>query len=81
VETDFRCDYSSRLYATRGGLKMQKMKSTFRKAKVNKKSEKTSCFAAELGFNDCDRSQLVPPKWAWVRLLASTCATGVGLST
>jgi hypothetical protein len=30
---------------------------------------------------DCDQSQLVPPEWAWVRLLASTCATGVGLST
>jgi hypothetical protein len=43
---------------------MQKTKSTFRKAKANKKSEKTSSFAAGAGF----------------RLrLESACATGVGL--
>jgi hypothetical protein len=49
-EVDFRCDYSSRLCATRGGLKMQKTKSTFRKAKTNEKLEKTSSFAAEAGL-------------------------------
>jgi hypothetical protein len=27
---------------------------------------------------DCDRSRLVPPEWAWVRP-ESACATGVGL--
>jgi hypothetical protein len=63
-ETDFRCDYSSRLCATRGGLKMQKMKSTFRKAKANEKSEKTNRFAAGADL------QLRPK---------SACATGVGL--
>jgi hypothetical protein len=63
-ETDFTCDYSSWLCATRGGLKMKKMKSTFRKAKANKKSEKTNSFAARAGL----------------RLrLKSACATGVGL--
>jgi hypothetical protein len=77
---DFRCDYSSRLCATRGGLKMQKMKSTFRKAKVNEKSEKTNSFSAGAGLRLRPKSG-VPPEWAWVRLLASTCATGVGLST
>jgi hypothetical protein len=61
---DFRCDYSSRLCATRGGLKMQKMKSTFWKAKVNEKSEKMSSFAAGAGLR-------LRPKLA--------CATGVGL--
>jgi hypothetical protein len=58
-ETDFRCDYSSRLCA-----KMQKTKSTFRKAKANKKSEKTNSFAAGAGLR-------LRPKLA--------CATGVGL--
>jgi hypothetical protein len=29
--------------------------------------------------SDCNRSRLVPPEWAWIRPLASTCATGVGL--
>jgi hypothetical protein len=43
---------------------MKKMKSTFRKAKANEKSEKTSSFATGAGL----------------RLrLKSTCATGVGL--
>jgi hypothetical protein len=64
-ETDFRCDYSSRLCATRGGIKMQKMKNTFRKAKANKKSEKTNSYAARAVLR--------------LRLLKSTCATGVGL--
>jgi hypothetical protein len=59
-----RCNYSSRLCATRGGRKMQKMKSTFRKAKVNEKSEKTSSFAAGAGLR-------LRPK--------SACATRVGL--
>jgi hypothetical protein len=45
---------------------MQKTKSTFWKAKANKKSEKTSSFAAEAGL------RLRPE---------SACATGVGLST
>jgi hypothetical protein len=59
-----RCDYNSRLCATRGGLKMQKTKSTFRKAKANENAEKTSSFAARAGL----------------RLrLKSACATGVGL--
>jgi hypothetical protein len=58
------CDYNSRLCATRGGLKMQKMKSTFRKAKANEKSEKTNSFAAGAGLR-------LRPK--------SACATGVGL--
>jgi hypothetical protein len=31
-------------------FEMQKTKSTFRKAKANKKSEKTSSFAAEAGL-------------------------------
>jgi hypothetical protein len=44
---------------------MQKMKSTFRKAKVNEKSEKISSFAAGAGLR-------LRPK--------SACATGVGLS-
>jgi hypothetical protein len=48
---DFRCDCSSRLCATRGGLKMQKTKSTFRKAKANEKSEKTNSFAAGAGLD------------------------------
>jgi hypothetical protein len=61
---DFRCDYSSRLCATRGGFKMQKTKSTFWKAKANKKSEKTNSFAAGAGLR-------LRPK--------SACATGVGL--
>jgi hypothetical protein len=43
---------------------MQKTKSTFRKAKVNKKSEKTNSFAAGAGLR-------LRPK--------SACATGVGL--
>jgi hypothetical protein len=64
VERTLRCDYNSRLCATRGGLKMQKTKSTFRKAKVNEKSEKTSSFAAGAGLR-------LRPK--------SACATGVGL--
>jgi hypothetical protein len=59
-----RCDYNSRLCATRGGLKMQKTKSTFWKAKANEKSEKTSSFAAGGGLR-------LRPK--------SACATGVGL--
>jgi hypothetical protein len=45
---------------------MQKTKSTFRKAKANKKSEKMSSFAAGAGL------RLRPE---------SACATGVGLST
>jgi hypothetical protein len=59
-----RCDYNSRLCATRGGLKMQKTKSTFRKAKANEKLEKTSSFATGAGLR-------LRPK--------SACATGVGL--
>jgi hypothetical protein len=43
---------------------MQKMKCTFRKAKVNEKSEKTNSFAARAGLR-------LRPK--------SACATGVGL--
>jgi hypothetical protein len=43
---------------------MQKTKSTFRKAKANKKSEKTNSFAARAGLR-------LRPKLA--------CATGVGL--
>jgi hypothetical protein len=58
------CDFGSRLCATRGGLKMQKTKSTFRKAKMNKKSEKTNSFATGAGLR-------LRPK--------SACATGVGL--
>jgi hypothetical protein len=61
-ETDFRCDYSSRLCATRGGLKMKKTKSAFRKAKA-KKLEKTSSFAAGAGLRLRSKS---------------ACATGVG---
>jgi hypothetical protein len=60
---DFGCNYSSRLWATWGGLEMQKMKSTFRKAKA-KKSEKTSSFATGAGLR-------LRPK--------SVCTTGVGL--
>jgi hypothetical protein len=63
-ETDFRCDYSSRLCATRGGLKMQKTKSTFRKAKANEKSEKTSSCTTRAVLR-------LRPK--------SACAIGVGL--
>jgi hypothetical protein len=44
---------------------MQKAKSTFRKAKANEKLEKTNSFAVEVGLR--------------LRLLKSTCATGVGL--
>jgi hypothetical protein len=58
------CDFGSRLCATRGGFKMQKMKSTFRKAKANEKSEKMNSFAAGAGLR-------LRPKLA--------CATGVGL--
>jgi hypothetical protein len=43
---------------------MQKMKSTFRKAKANEKSEKMNSFAARAGLR-------LQPK--------SACATGVGL--
>jgi hypothetical protein len=43
---------------------MQKMKSTFRKAKANEKLEKTNSFAAGAGLR-------LRPK--------SACATGVGL--
>jgi hypothetical protein len=43
---------------------MKKMKNTFRKAKANKKSEKTNSFAARAGLR-------LRPK--------SACATGVGL--
>jgi hypothetical protein len=46
---------------------MQKMKSTFLKAKANEKSEKMNNFVAGAGLR--------------LRPLASTCATGVGLST
>jgi hypothetical protein len=63
-KADFRCDCSSQLCATRDGLKMQKTKSTFWKAKANKKSEKTNSFAAGAGLR-------LRPK--------SSCATGVGL--
>jgi hypothetical protein len=44
---------------------MQKTKSTLWKAKANEKSEKTNSFATEAGLR--------------LRLLKSTCATGVGL--
>jgi hypothetical protein len=44
---------------------MQKTKSTFRKAKVNEKSEKMNSCAARAVLR--------------LRLLKSTCATGVGL--
>jgi hypothetical protein len=44
---------------------MQKTKSTFRKSKANEKSDKTNSFAAGAGLR--------------LRLLKSTCATGVGL--
>jgi hypothetical protein len=44
---------------------MQKTKSTFQKAKVNEKSEKTNSFAVGAGLI--------------LRLVKSTCATGVGL--
>jgi hypothetical protein len=64
VERTLRCDYSSRLCAMQGGLKMQKMKSTFRKAKANEKSEKTNSFVTGAGLR-------LRPK--------SACATGVGL--
>jgi hypothetical protein len=63
-KADFRWYCNSRLCATRGGLKMQKPKSTFRKAKANKKSEKTNSFAAGAGLR-------LRPK--------SACATGMGL--
>jgi hypothetical protein len=63
-ETDFICHYSSRLCTTRGGLKMQKTKSTFRKAKANETSEKMSSFAAGAGLR-------LRPK--------SACGTGVVL--
>jgi hypothetical protein len=61
-----RCNYSSRLCATRGGLKMRKRKSTFWKAKANEKSEKTSSFASGAGLR-------LRPK--------SACATKVGLGS
>jgi hypothetical protein len=64
AERTLRCDYNSRLCATRGGLKTQKTKSTFRKAKANEETEKTSSFAAGAGL------RLRPE---------SACATGVGL--
>jgi hypothetical protein len=64
AERTLRCDYNSRLCATRGGLKMQKTKSTFQKAKANEKSEKTSSFATGAGLR-------LRPK--------SACATGVGM--
>jgi hypothetical protein len=64
VERTLRCDYSSRLCAMRGGLKMQKTKSTFRKAKANEKSEKTNSVATRAGLR-------LRPK--------SACATRVGL--
>jgi hypothetical protein len=64
AERTLICDYNSRLCATRGGLKMQKTKSTFRKAKANEKSEKTNSFATGAGLR-------LRPKPA--------CATGVGL--
>jgi hypothetical protein len=64
VERTLRCDYSSRLCAMRGGLKMQKTKSTFWKAKANEKSEKTNSVATRAGLR-------LRPK--------SACATGVGL--
>jgi hypothetical protein len=40
VKGTFRCDCSSRFCATRGGLKMQKTKSTFRKAKAKKQRKR-----------------------------------------
>jgi hypothetical protein len=58
VERTLRCDYSSRLCATWGGLKMQKTKKHLR-------SEKKSSCAAGADLR--------------LRLLKSTCATGVGL--
>jgi hypothetical protein len=61
---NFQMRLQSRLFATRGGLKMQKRKSTFRKAKANEKSEKTNSFATRAGLR-------LRPK--------SACATGVGL--
>jgi hypothetical protein len=63
-ETDFRCDYSSRFCTTPGGLKMQKTKTTFQKAKANEKSEKTNSFVAGAGLKLRSKSP---------------CATGVGL--
>jgi hypothetical protein len=56
---------TSRLCATRSGLKMEKTKSTFRKAKANKKLEKMNSRTARAVLR--------------LRLLKSTCATGVGL--
>jgi hypothetical protein len=64
VKRTLICDFGSRLYATRGGLKMQKMKSTFRKAKAKEKSEKMNSFTARADLR-------LRPK--------SACATGVGL--
>jgi hypothetical protein len=50
AERTLRCDYNSRLCATRGGREMKKTKSTFRKAKTNEKSKKTNSFAAGAGL-------------------------------
>jgi hypothetical protein len=64
ADFEMRLKNRSRLCATLGGLKMQKTKSTFRKAKANEKSEKTISFAAGAGLR-------LRPK--------SACATEVGL--
>jgi hypothetical protein len=72
TEVDFMCHVKQTLHATtvvdfvlRGvDLRRKKTKSTFRKAKANKKSEKTNSFAAGAGLR-------LRPK--------SSCATGVGL--
>jgi hypothetical protein len=64
ADFEMRLENQSRLCAARSGLKMKKTKSTFRKAKANKKSEKMNSFAAGAGLR-------LRPK--------SACATGVGL--
>jgi hypothetical protein len=64
VKQTLICDYSSRLFATRGGLKMKKRKALSGKPKRMKKPEKMSSFAARAGLR-------LRPK--------SACATGVGL--
>jgi hypothetical protein len=59
-------------------LRCKKQKALSRKPKRMKNQRKRIVLPQERA-KDCDQSRLVPPEWAWMRPLASTCATGLGL--
>jgi hypothetical protein len=60
-------------------LRCKKTKSTFQKAKANKKSEKTNSFAAKANKKSEKTNSFIAKAVLRLRLLKSTCAIGVGL--